>query len=138
VPSAPSSSDLTGPPLAVSVDVSRARVRVTGELDRESAHHLLDALTVLTAQPSRRWRLDAGGVTFCDAGGVRALSSAHTLAAEHGRTLQVERASRPVTRLVELVGPDRLFPGPGGASGRRASGAPAWLRRIGCGTTGTA
>jgi anti-anti-sigma factor len=116
--------------------VSSARVRVTGELDRESAHHLLDAMTVLAAQPSRRWRLDAAGVTFCDAGGVRALSSAHTLAAEHGRTLQVERTSRSVDRLVELVGHDRVFPA--SASPRRAAGSRAWERRIGCGTTGTA
>jgi anti-anti-sigma regulatory factor len=113
-------------------------VRVTGELVRESAHHLLDALTVLTVQPSRRWRLDAAGVTFCDAGGVRALSSAHTLATEHGRTLQLEHPSRSVVRLVELVGPDRVFPATGDAPHRRGTGARPRVRRIGCGTTGTA
>jgi anti-anti-sigma factor len=133
VPPPSSTGSPAGPPLAVSVDVPLARVSVAGELDRESAHHLVDALTVLTAHPARRWRLDAAGVTFCDAGGVRALGRAHALATAHGRTLQFERTSRSVDRVVELVGADRLFPTP---AHRRANGAPGWVRRIGCGTTG--
>jgi anti-sigma B factor antagonist len=135
VPAPSSTGTPVGPSLAVSVDVPLARVSVAGELDRESAHHLLDALTVLTARPGRRWRLDAAGVTFCDAGGVRALGRAHALATAHGRTLQFERTSRSVDRLVELVGHERLFPAP---TQRRAGGTPGWARRIGCGTTGAA
>ena len=100
------------PPLAVSVDLSSAKVRVAGELDRESAHHLVEAVAMLTTRHSRNWRLDAGDVTFCDAGGLRALSDAHSMAAEHGRTLDVVRSSRPVDRLVELLGHDRVFPVP--------------------------
>ena len=102
------------PPLAVSVDLPCARVRVSGELDRESAHHLLEAVAILTSRHSRRWLLDAGDVTFCDAGGLRALSDAHVLAAAHGRRLDVVRTSRPVDRLVELLGHDRVFPTPTG------------------------
>jgi anti-anti-sigma factor len=98
------------PPLAVSVDLSSAKVRVAGELDRESAHHLVEAVAMLTTRHSRNWRLDAGDVTFCDAGGLRALSDAHTMATEHGRRLDVVRSSRPVDRLVELLGHDRVFP----------------------------
>jgi anti-anti-sigma factor len=121
--------------LAVSVDLPGARVRVTGELDRQSAHHLVDAMAMLTARPSRRWRLDAGDVTFCDAEGLRALSDAHALAEEHGRSLQLVRTSRSVDRLVELLGRDRVFPPPGS---RRAGTAPAWTGHVRCGTTGTA
>ena len=99
-------------PLAVSVDLPHAKVRVSGELDRDSAHHLLEAVEMLTTRHSRNWRLDAGDVTFCDAGGLRALSDAHSMAAEHGRTLDVVRSSRPVDRLVELLGRDRVFPVP--------------------------
>jgi anti-anti-sigma factor len=156
----PPSFPIGSPPvasLAVSVDLPRARVSVSGELDRESAHHLLDALTMLTTRSSRRWRLDAGGVTFCDAGGVRALSGAHALATEHGRSLDVERTSRSVDRVVDLLGRDRVFPaapssadggrvsaeGQSGGAGsaapaRRAGATPAWKRRIRCCTTGTA
>jgi len=119
-------------PLAVSVDLPHAQVRVTGDLDRESAHHLVDAVVMLTTRTSRRWRLDAGDVTFCDTGGLRALSDAHALAVAHGRSLDLVRTSRPVDRLVELLGPDRVFPG----ASRRGGTAPAWLERLRCGTTG--
>ena len=118
---------------------------MAGELDRDSAHHLLDALAMLTTRSSRRWQLDAGAVTFCDAGGVRALSSAHELAAAHGRSLHLERTSRSVDRLVELLGHERVFPSSAddhsptaddATPGRRSRGATR-APRIRCGTTGT-
>jgi anti-anti-sigma factor len=130
-------------PLSVTVDLPSAEVCVAGELDRESAHHLVDALDVLTTRTSRRWRLDTSGVTFCDVGGLRALSSAHELAVSHGRHLRLVRSSRSVERLVELLGPDQVFPPTAGhrrddaampASRRRASST----RHVRCGTTGTA
>jgi anti-anti-sigma factor len=135
----------TGPqpvaPLSVSVDLSRSSVQVTGELDRESAHHLLDAVTVLTARPARRWQVDTSGVTFCDVGGARALSSAHALAVAHGRSLRMVRTSRPVDRVVQLLGPERVFPDRPGAvrtaSPRRRAAAAGWTRPVRCGVTGT-
>ena len=129
------------PPLSVTVDLPTARVRVSGELDRTSAHHLVDALDVLTTRPSRRWRLDASGVTFCDVGGLRALSNAHSFAAAHGRNLRLVGTSRPVERLVELLGHDRVFPATGD-HGRKALPTrrvtPDRSPRIRCGTTETA
>jgi anti-sigma B factor antagonist len=129
------------PPLSVTVDLPTARVHVTGELDRTSAHHLVDALDVLTTRSSRRWRLDTSGVTFCDVGGLRALSSAHTFAEAHGRDLRLVSTSRPVERLVELLGHDRVFP----AADERRRKPPTTRRpvagrspRLRCGTTGTA
>jgi anti-anti-sigma factor len=106
-------------------------VTVAGELDRESAHHLLDALVVLSTRSSRSWRLDAGDVTFCDAGGLRALTRAHALAAAHGRELQLVRSSGPVTRLVELVGRDQVFP-PAAAAPRSTAGSAHARRPRGC------
>jgi len=111
-------------------------VSVAGELDRESAHHLVDAVTMLTARPDRRWHLDAGAVTFCDAAGMRALSSAHEVAAAHGRQLHLERTSRQVDRLVELLGHERVFPS--SATDSPPARRSARARRIRCGTTGTA
>jgi anti-sigma B factor antagonist len=144
----PSSAPAPVTALAVSVDLPNSLVSVAGELDRDSAHHLLDAMAVLTTRTSRRWRLDAGAVTFCDAGGVRALRSAHALAAAHGRSLDVERTSRQVDRLVELVGHEQVFPaddGSGvpagtadGATPTRGASSSAKARRIRCGSTGTA
>jgi anti-sigma B factor antagonist len=116
----------------VSVDLPRARVHVAGELDRESAHHLLDAVGVLTVGSSQHWQVDAGGVTFCDIGGLRALSNAHSLAVAHGRDLRLVRSSRPVDRMVELLGSDRVFPP---APRRRRGPLPTHIR---CGSAGTA
>jgi anti-sigma B factor antagonist len=121
-------------PLAVSVDLPSAQVQVTGALDRESSHHLVDAMAMLTARSSRLWRLDASGVTFCDVGGLRALSDAHALATSHGRSLQLVRTSRPVDRLVELLGHDRVFPA---QTSRRPGGAPTRRQRLRCATTRT-
>ena len=125
--------------IAVSVDLPSSSVRVGGELDRDTAHHLLEAVEMLTARSSRRWQLDAADVTFCDAGGLRALTDAQAFAAAHGRTLRVVRSSRPVDRLVELLEGDQPFP-PLGPDGRRVrSGAPAGRRtQVRCGATGTA
>lgn len=144
----PSSASAPVTALAVSVDLPSSLVSVAGELDRDSAHHLLDAMAVLTTRTSRRWRLDASAVTFCDAGGVRALSSAHALATAHGRSLDVERTSRQVDRLVELVGHEQVFPsGEGsdfpagtadGATPARRASSTAPARLIRCGTTATA
>ena len=145
----PASAPVTA--LAVSVDLPSSLVSVAGELDRDSAHHLLDAMAVLTTRTSRRWRLGASAVTFCDAGGVRALSSAHALATAHGRSLDVERTSRQVDRLVELVGHEQVFPSgddsadhdspagtTDGATPARRASSTANARLIRCGTTGTA
>ena len=140
--------DPSVPPLSVSIDLPRAAVAVTGELDRESAHHLLDALAVLSTRPSRRWRLDTSGVTFCDAGGLRALNSAHALAAAQGRSLRLVRTSRPVDRLVQLFGHEQVFPsavpgprpscdGVGTPPTRRLQVAPGAARRIRCGAAAT-
>ncbi len=127
MPHSPSATGVL--PLAVSVDLPRAQVRVAGELDRESAHHLLDAVQVLATGASRQWHLDAGEVTFCDVEGMRALSSAHSLARAQGRDLRMTRSSRPVDRMVELLGSERVFPG-GSAPRRRRS------TRLRCGAAG--
>jgi anti-anti-sigma regulatory factor len=99
---------------------------------------------MLTTRSSRRWRLDAGAVTFCDAVGVRALGSAHAMAEAHGRILDLERTSRPVDRLVELVGHERLFPSSASTAGTRDAAAPARrstgaarARRVRCRPVGT-
>ncbi|WP_222193191.1 STAS domain-containing protein [Modestobacter italicus] len=144
VSSTASIGSLPMPPLVVTVDLPRARVRVVGELDRESAHHLLDAVAVLAATPARRWQLDAGDVTFCDAEGLRALSTAHRLAAESGRVLRLVRAGRPITRLIGLMAEERPFPVPlppqPGARprpGDRTAGVPPRSRYLGCGAPRT-
>jgi len=122
---------ITPSTIAVSVDLPHARVQVAGELDRESAHHLLEAVEILATRPSRDWQLDASDVTFGDASGLRALTSAHAIAASHGRSLRLVRSSRPVARLVSLLGHDEVFP----PARTPARSRPSRTRR---GTTGPA
>lgn len=96
------------PTLSVAVDLVAGRITLAGELDRENAHHLVDAVEALHGTRHLRWELDAAGVTFCDAGGVRSLIAAQVLAARAGRRLLLVRPSRCVDRLVGLVGLDDL------------------------------
>jgi anti-sigma B factor antagonist len=93
--------------LTVSVRWSSASVVLAGELDRECAHHLVDALAALVCTDQPCWVVDAAAVTWCDAGGLRALAAAHALAVAHGRRLRLVNASRCVDRLVRLSGLDR-------------------------------
>jgi anti-sigma B factor antagonist len=95
--------------LTVSIDWLSGAVVLRGELDRNTVHHLDDALTALAVTDHDCWVLDTAEVTWCDAGGLRALASAHALAEQHGGELRLVRPSRCVERLVTLIGLDRLI-----------------------------
>ncbi|MGK5114216.1 MULTISPECIES: STAS domain-containing protein [unclassified Geodermatophilus] len=122
-----SSPDPLPRPLLVSVDLRAGRVSVTGELDRGSAHHLLDALAALSLTGLPAWTVDGAGITFCDATGLRALARARVLAAGRGRTLGVVGLRPFLAALVELAGLGSLLPGEPVRGGR----TPSWR----CGTT---
>jgi anti-sigma B factor antagonist len=115
--------------LAVSIDWVHGVVALRGELDRDSAHHLVDAVRALAATTHSCWAVDTAEVTWCDAGGLRALAKARALAVDSGRELRLVRPSRCVERVVTLSGLDRLIadrvppavtvpPATGGAGGR--------------------
>ncbi|MGY1857988.1 STAS domain-containing protein [Modestobacter sp. SYSU DS0290] len=91
------------------LDWASGRVHLRGDLDRASAHHLRDAFAALLVTDRVRWTIDASGVTFCDAGGLRALSAASRSAAAAGRELRLGAASRCLTRLLTLTGLTGLF-----------------------------
>ena len=123
-----SSPDPFPRPLLVSVDLRAGRVFVTGELDRRSAHHLLDALAALSLTDRPTWTVDGAGISFCDAGGLRVLARARLLAAGRGRTLRVAGLRPFLASLVELAGLGSLLP----EAPDRGQSAPASSRR--CGT----
>lgn len=108
LPPALGAVDLDPTWLRVTVDLAAGRVTLTGDLERDSGHHLVDAVTALAATRHDRWLVDGAGVTFCDAGGVRALASADALARGLGRRLVVRRSSRCLRRLLVLTGLDVL------------------------------
>jgi anti-anti-sigma factor len=113
----------------VSVDLRAGRVHVVGELDRGSAHHLLDALGALSLTGHPAWTVDGAGITFCDATGLRALARARVLAAGRGRTLRVVGLRPFLASLVEMAGLGSLLPEAPGSG----QAAPQSSRR--CGTT---
>ena len=95
--------------LQISVDWVRGVVVLRGELERGSAHHLVDVLTSLAATGHPRWQVDTAAVTWCDGGGLRALAAAHALAIECGGELRLVHTSRCVDRLVRMSGLDRMI-----------------------------
>ena len=99
--------------LLVSVDLRAARVQLSGDLDRNSAHHLLDALATLGLTDSPTWTVDVAGVTFCGAAGLRALARARALAAARGRTLVLVGTPPFLARLLTPTDRDRSPAGPG-------------------------
>lgn len=101
--------DVDAIPFHVRVDLVGATVTVSGELDRENAHHVLDGLAALADTGHHRWALDAAQVVFCDAAGLRALVTAHHLARRHGCVLVLERPSPTLHRLLLLVGLDQML-----------------------------
>jgi anti-anti-sigma factor len=87
----------------VNVDLTAGRIALTGELDRRTAHHLLDAARTLRETQHPRWVLDAGKLSFCDATGLRAISACYRLALRRGSELRIVRAdSRLVAALAAL------------------------------------
>jgi anti-anti-sigma factor len=97
-----------GPAFLLLIDLGRGRITVRGELDRAHAGHFGDAVDVLHHSPSRLWSVDASGITFCDAAGLRALLRAHAVAVRRGASLVVERPGRTLSRLFALVQSDGL------------------------------
>jgi anti-anti-sigma factor len=123
--------------LLVSVDLRAGRVQVTGDLDRASAHHLLDALATLGLGDSPTWTVDAAGVTFCGAAGLRALARAQALAATRGRELLLVGAPPFLARLLTVSRLGALLgPRPPGASpaGRPAGRSRARGHALRCST----
>lgn len=82
---------------------SVCRLGVEGELDVETAPHLIDYMTQLKV-PASRLCLDLSGVTFIDCTGLAALLGALRKARARQMTLVVDRnVSRPVRRIIEFL-----------------------------------
>ncbi|GAA4608952.1 anti-anti-sigma factor [Actinoplanes octamycinicus] len=91
------------------------RLAVTGELDREETGRFHDAIaTILAEHPGRPIAIDARGLRFLDAAGIRTLLTCHERAARAGCPLTISHASRIVhdllwiTRLLETFGDPRI------------------------------
>jgi anti-sigma B factor antagonist len=88
---------------------SRVTVTVTGELDLHSSTILGDRLAELSDVTDIE--LDAGGVSFIDSAGLRALLMASKAAGDRGSELRVVVLSDQMARVVEIAGVTELLPG---------------------------
>jgi anti-anti-sigma factor len=98
-----------------------ARLRLSGELDYDSAEELVTAVERLLGADHRvaELRLDCAGLTGCDSSGLAALLQVHRAATAHGVRLRLEHRPAALERLLGVTGThDHLTGGtaPGGAS----------------------
>ena len=102
VQSTPTTQFAAAPDL-LAVDLAAGVVRVAGDLDRSSAHHLTVAVHALAATRSRVWTIDLHDLAFCDAGGLRALEGARELARSRQCVLRLLSVPALVAQLLPLV-----------------------------------
>jgi anti-sigma B factor antagonist len=85
-------------------DGSRGVVALVGELDLHTAGELTTAVSGLLRQKVTRVEVDAGGLSFADSAGLRAVLMARAAAEDTGATFAVTVASASVERLIEITG----------------------------------
>ena len=90
--------------VATGIKGTLAQVRVSGELDSDSAPRLISMIHDIAKPPVRAVELDCDGVTFLDSAGVRALIVSRNAASRVGIDLVVVRPSEPITRVIEMTG----------------------------------
>ena len=84
-------------PFTVRVDLVDGRLTVSGDLDRGTAHCLLDALGTLELAGLDEWTVDLTGLTSCDDDGTLALCAACHRAAEKHCLLTLVGAPRAIS-----------------------------------------
>ncbi|WP_212843484.1 STAS domain-containing protein [Catellatospora sp. IY07-71] len=80
------------------------RVSLAGEFDLMTEQDLTTWLVgAIEAHPGRPVEVDMDRVTFLDSSGIRVLLSAHGLAARHGGSFRLTRASGMVREVLDIV-----------------------------------
>jgi anti-anti-sigma factor len=75
------------PSLIVRIDFTRARLELTGQLDRHTAHVLRDAISTLLQTNSDRRIIDVAELTGLDPTGLRTIGATYRRALRHRRQL---------------------------------------------------
>lgn len=93
-------------PMVVSTrwDDATAVIVVEGELDLHASPKLTAAVEQMLSDGPRAVEVDAGGLTFADSAGLRALLMARNEAEKQGTDLRLVRVSEPLDRLLEMTG----------------------------------
>ncbi len=86
-------------------DGQRLTAQLTGEIDHHTAREMRERIdaAVLRGQVTTL-RLDFGGVTFMDSSGIGLIMGRYRLMQGLGGKVEVIRASRRMTKLMEMAG----------------------------------
>ncbi|MYS69508.1 STAS domain-containing protein [Streptomyces sp. SID5926] len=92
-------------------DNGNARIRITGDLDWDTAAELTrTAADCLRTEPApRRLRLDCEHLTLCDSLGLASLLMIHRHATEVGTRLHLTNRPAALQRLFETTGTSHVF-----------------------------
>ena len=85
------------------------RIKVTGELDHDSAGLLKAALTRALGDRGDHLEVDLAGVRFCDCAGLNVLLRIRACAKDSGVSLTLAQVGSSVQRLLALTGTRTLF-----------------------------
>ncbi len=98
--------------LAVRSERERDRhtIALTGELDLSTVERVQRELERVEATDATSIVVDLSGVTFMDSTGARLVMCAAARSRADGQRLVLLRGPRPVQRVFELCGVDRLLP----------------------------
>ncbi|WP_405921631.1 STAS domain-containing protein [Streptomyces sp. NBC_00122] len=101
-----------GNDVAVEVLDHTVAVRLTGEIDLETAHSLHLALSeaLAYASPAKPVAVDCSRLTFCDSSALNALLAARRAAQETGAVIRLAAPNPQLRRLLEITGTLALFP----------------------------
>jgi len=83
----PDGPQKTGPSMLVRIDFIRARLELSGQLDRHTAHVLHDAISTLLQTDTDRWIINVAGLTGFDPTGIRTINGTYRRALRHRRQL---------------------------------------------------
>jgi anti-anti-sigma regulatory factor len=91
-------------PFLLSIDLRAGRVAIQGDFDRQHVVRFLDTIGLLDSSPAPCWSVDVAAVSFCDAGGLRALVAAQRFAERTGRTFRITGAGPWMRQLLAMIG----------------------------------
>lgn len=103
---------LQDPSLAIgfSRELGTVVIQVEGELDACNCVDLRRSLAdLIEDQGHLAVELDLGELTFIDSSGIQVLVDAHRRLERKGGRLTLRAAQRPVSRVLEICGLDRVF-----------------------------
>jgi anti-sigma B factor antagonist len=84
-------------------------IRVAGDLDYDTGHHLRQALDQLPSTRGPGVILELSGLTYCDSTGISLLVTAHQRTQAARTPLALTGLDANLKRMLRIVGLDRLF-----------------------------